>query len=36
MVNKIKYLGVIIDRNWNFAEHIGYIGRKVGTKLGVL
>jgi len=32
----MRYLEVIIDRNLNFAEHVDYIGRKVGTKLGVL
>jgi len=36
MVSKIRYLGVIIDRNLNFAEHVDYIGREVGIKLGVL
>jgi len=35
VVNKIKYLEVIIDRNLNFAAHVDYIGRKVGTKLGL-
>jgi len=35
IVNKIRYLGVIIDRNLNFAKHVDYVGRKVGTKLGV-
>jgi len=36
IASKIKYLGVIIDRNLNFTEHVDYIGRKVGVKLGVL
>jgi len=36
VVSKIKYLGVMIDRNVNFTEHDGYIGRKVGAKLGIL
>jgi len=36
VVSKIKYLGVIMDRNLNFAKHIDHIGRKVGAKLGVL
>jgi len=26
----------MIDRNLNFTEHVDYIGRKVGAKLGVL
>jgi len=34
--SKIKYLGVMIDRNLNFTEHVNYISRKVGAKLGVL
>jgi len=25
VVNKIKYLGVVIDKNLNFAEHVDYI-----------
>jgi len=32
----MRYLGIIIDRNLNFAEHVDYIGRKVKTKLDVL
>jgi len=32
----MTYLGEIIDRNLNFAEHIDYIGRKVGTTPDVL
>jgi len=36
VVNKIKYLGVVIDKNLNFAEHVDYIGRKIGVRLGVL
>jgi len=27
---------VVIDSNLNFAEHVNYIGRKVGTKLNGL
>jgi len=34
VVSKIKYLGVIINRNLNFTEHVDYIGKKVGAKLG--
>lgn len=36
VVNEIKYLGVIIDKNLNFMEHVNYIGKKIGSKLGVL
>jgi len=36
VVNKIRYLRVIIDKNLNFVEHVDYIGRKKGAKLGVL
>jgi len=36
VVSKIKYLGVMIDRNLNFTEHVDYISRKVGAKLDVL
>jgi len=35
-VSEIKYLGVIIDKNLNFAGHVDYIGKKIGAKLGVL
>jgi len=27
VVSKIKYLGVMIDRNLNFTEHVDYVGR---------
>jgi len=27
---------VVIDKNLNFAEHVDYIGRKIGAKLGIL
>lgn len=36
MVNEIKYLGIIIDKNLNFSAHADYISRKAGVKLGVL
>jgi len=36
VVNKIRYLGMVLDKNLNFAEHVDYIGRKIGAKLGVL
>lgn len=35
VVKEIKYLGVIIDRNLNFTAHVDYLGKKVGSKLGV-
>jgi len=28
IVNEIKYLGVIIDKNLNFSAHVNYIGKK--------
>jgi len=36
LIGSLLLLGVMIDRNLNFTEHVDYIGRKVGTKLGVL
>lgn len=36
MVNEIKYLGIIIDKNLNFSAHVDYVSRKAGAKLGVL
>jgi len=36
VVSKIKCLGVMINRNLNFTEHVDYIDRKVRAKLGVL
>jgi len=36
MVNEIKYLGIIIDKNLNFSANAEYISRKAGAKLGVL
>jgi len=36
VVSEIKYLGVIIDKNLNFAAHVNYLGKKIGSKLGVL
>jgi len=35
MVSEMKYLGAIIDRNLNFAPHVDYVDKKIGTKLGV-
>jgi len=34
IVSEIKYLGVIIDRNLNFATHVNYLEKKIGSKLG--
>ena len=34
MISEIKYLDVIIDRNLNFAAHVNYLGKKIGSKLG--
>jgi hypothetical protein len=36
VVSEIKYLGVIIDKNLSFSENINYMGKKIGSKLGVL
>jgi len=36
VVSKIRYLGVIIDRNLNFAEYVDYTSRKLGANLGIL
>lgn len=36
IVNKVKYLEVIINKNLNFSAHVNCIGKKVGSKLGVL
>lgn len=33
-VNYIKYLGFIIDKDLRFKEHIDYICRKIGKKIG--
>jgi len=36
VVSEIKYLGVIIDKNLSFAAHVDYLGKKIGSKLGLL
>jgi len=36
VVSEIKYLGVIIDKNLNFTAHVNYLGKKIGSKLGIL
>lgn len=36
IVNEIKYLGIVIDKNLTFTTHISYVGKKIGFKLGVL
>ena len=33
-VNNIKYLGFIIDRELKLREHLEYICRKIGKKIG--
>jgi len=35
VVSEIKYLGVMIDKNLNFTAHVDYLGKKIGSKLGV-
>lgn len=35
-MSEIKYLGVIIDKTFNFSAHTDYISRKVGGKLGLM
>ena len=32
--NTVKYLGITVDRNLNFKEHIKYLLRKLGKHLG--
>ena len=36
VVDELKYLGVIVDKNLRFSAHVNYVGKKVGSKLGVL
>ena len=36
VVEEIKYLGIIIDKNLSFTAHIDYVSKKIGGKLGVL
>lgn len=33
-VNNIKYLGFLIDKGLNFKEHVEYICKKIGRKIG--
>jgi len=35
VVSEIKYLGVIIDKNLNFTAYVDYLGKKIGSKLGI-
>lgn len=35
-VKQIKYLGVVLDEQLNFIEHVNYICKKISKKLGVL
>ena len=35
-VNKIKFLGVIIDDRLTWSEHISYISRKISKSIGIL
>jgi len=35
VVSEIKYLGVMIDKNLNFTAHVDYLGKKIGSKLGI-
>ena len=34
--NYIKYLGIYIDKNLNWAPHIQHINRKISKNLGIL
>ena len=34
--NKFKYLGVIINENLNWADHVDYVQSKVSRRLGIL
>jgi Reverse transcriptase (RNA-dependent DNA polymerase) len=36
MVNVIKYLGVMIDNNLKFDDHVSYVIKKAGTKINYL
>ena len=35
-VNEMKYLGVVLDRTMSLKEHVNYIVKKVGKKIGYL
>ena len=35
-VNKFKYLGVLLDNNLSWKEHIEYISNKISSRLGIL
>ena len=35
-VNKFKYLGVVVDQNLSWKDHIEYIGKKISSRLGML
>lgn len=36
IVDKVKYLGIYMDKNLNFNEHVNEIIKKIGKKVGVL
>lgn len=35
-VKQIKYLGVVLDEQLNFTDHVNYICKKISKKVGVL
>ena len=35
-VEKYKYLGVVLDQNLSWKEHVEYIGKKISSRLGML
>ena len=35
-VDKFKYLGVILDQNLSWKDHVEYIGKKISSRLGML
>lgn len=36
IIDKVKYLGIIINSNLKFGDHIDYICKKISKKLGIL
>lgn len=36
LVSTFKYLGIVIDRNLSFSDHIDYLVKKIGKKIGFI